>query len=326
MVSIFLKTITFYNLVQEHIRLVEERMRAQSDGHHPELGKALNYLLSSGGKRIRPAVALLAGGMVGADIDRLITLAAAIELLHTATLVHDDLIDGALFRRGNPTLNAQWSPAATILTGDYIFARAAQLAAETDSVEVMHLFAETLATIVNGEITQLFGSRYDVRRQEYFARIYAKTASMFVLATTSAAILGNTSERIKGILHSFGYEIGMAFQIVDDILDFVGEQSEVGKPIANDLRQGLITLPTIHYLELHPDDQDAAFLLGKNAFDEARLTRLVSAILDSGAIQKAMEEAEQFVHRGLDALAELPETPERLALEELARYIVHRNL
>ncbi len=321
-----MKTITFYNLVQEHIRMVEERMRAHSDGHHPELSQALNYLLSSGGKRIRPAVTLLAGGIVKADIDRLITLAAAIELLHTATLVHDDLIDGALFRRGIPTLNAQWSPAATILTGDYIFARAAQLAAETDSVEVMHMFAETLATIVNGEVTQLFTPRRKIHRQEYFARIYAKTASMFVLATTSAAILGNTSERVKEIFRGFGYEVGMAFQIVDDVLDFVGEQSEVGKPVANDLRQGLITLPMIYYLESHPDDPDVALLLSGNIYDEVRISRLVQSIQESGAIQEAMNEARQFVDRGLNALIELPETPERLALEELACYIVNRNL
>ena len=123
-------TATFFIPVQERIRQVEARMRAESNGHHPDLGAALDHLLASGGKRVRPAVALLTGGMLDADPDRLITLAAAIELLHTATLVHDDLIDGALLRRGIPTLNSQWTPAATVLTGDFIFARAAKLAAE----------------------------------------------------------------------------------------------------------------------------------------------------------------------------------------------------
>ena len=128
-------------------------MLAQADQHHPDLGVALEHLLSSGGKRVRPAVALLTGSMLGGDLDRLVTLGAAIELLHTATLVHDDLIDGSILRRGITTLNAQWMPAATVLTGDFIFARAAKLAAETNSIPVMHLFAETLAMIVNGEIT-----------------------------------------------------------------------------------------------------------------------------------------------------------------------------
>src|SRR3990170_2418606 len=143
-------------------------MRAESNGHHPDLGAALDHLLSSGGKRVRPAVALLTGGMLGADPGRLIILAAAIELLHTATLVHDDLIDGALLRRGMPTLNAHWTPAATVLTGDFIFARAARLAAETASVEVMRAFAETLSVIVNGEITQMFDHRGIPTRENYF--------------------------------------------------------------------------------------------------------------------------------------------------------------
>src|SRR3990170_2590696 len=164
-------------------------MRTQSDGHHSALGAALDHLLSSGGKRVRPAVALLTGGMLGADRDRLVTLGAAIELLHTATLVHDDLIDGALLRRGIATLNSQWTPAATVLTGDFIFARAAKLAAETNSVPVMRMFAITLATIVNGELTQLFASRGIANQENYFQRIYAKTASMFELATAASTML-----------------------------------------------------------------------------------------------------------------------------------------
>ncbi|MBE0411422.1 MAG: polyprenyl synthetase family protein, partial [Anaerolineales bacterium] len=196
---------------------------------HPDLSAALDHLLSSGGKRIRPTIALLTGGMLGAEPEKLITLASAIELLHTATLVHDDLIDGALLRRGIPTLNAKWSPAATILTGDFIFARAAKLAAETNSVEVMHLFADTLSIIVNGEITQLLANNSPINRQTYFERIHAKTASMFELATTAAAILSQTEKEIIKCLNVFGYEIGMAFQIVDDILDFTGTEKELGK-------------------------------------------------------------------------------------------------
>jgi geranylgeranyl pyrophosphate synthase len=320
-----LTTATFFIPVQEQIRLVEARMRAESNGHHPDLGAALDHLLSSGGKRVRPAVALLTGGMLGADPDRLITLAAAIELLHTATLVHDDLIDGALLRRGIPTLNAQWTPAATVLTGDFIFARAARLAAETDSVEVMRLFAETLSTIVNGEITQMFSNRGVPNRDGYYQRIYAKTASMFELATAAAAVLSPIREELIDTVRVYGYEIGMAFQITDDILDFTGEQDTVGKPVANDLRQGLITLPTINYMERHPGDPDVKFLESGNHYDENRLARLTAAIRQSEAIPESLAEARQFIHRGLDALADLPDTEERQALEDLANYIVRRH-
>lgn len=324
--STHLSQINFLTPIQEYIYLVEERMREQPDGHHPDLYSALEHLLSSGGKRVRPAVALLTGGMYGADPERLVTLGAAIELLHTATLVHDDLIDGALFRRGIATLNARWSPAATVLTGDYVFARAAKLAADTDSVEVMRLFANTLATIVSGELTQMFTSRGLISRDDYYRRIYAKTASMFVLATASAAVLSPVSDEIVKSARQVGNDIGMAFQIVDDVLDFTGEQATVGKPVASDLRQGLVTLPAIYYFEYHPEDPDVDILLSNNIYNEERIDRIVHKIRKSGAIEQAMGEAQNFINCALETLRLQPECPERLALEELAQYIIHRSL
>jgi geranylgeranyl pyrophosphate synthase len=300
-------------------------MIAQTDGYHPDLKAALEHLLSSGGKRVRPAVALLTGAMLGADVERLITLGAAIELLHTATLVHDDLIDGALLRRGIATLNASWTPAATVLTGDYVFARAAKLAAETDSVPVMRVFAETLATIVNGEITQLFSSRSLASREDYYQRIYAKTASMFELATTAAALLSDCSQETVETLRRFGNQIGMAFQIVDDILDFTAEQATMGKPVANDLRQGLITLPALYYYEAHPADPDMQQVLQGNIYNEEGMERLITAIRGSGAITQSIEEARGCIASALDMLQGQPDCLERHALADLARYVVHRN-
>jgi geranylgeranyl pyrophosphate synthase len=321
-----LTAIDFLSPVQDFIPYVEARMREQSNGHHPDLQAALDHLLDSGGKRVRPSVALLVGGMLGADQQRSITLAAAVELLHTATLVHDDLIDGALLRRGIPTLNAKWSPAATILTGDFIFARAAKLAAETGSVEIMNLFAKTLSVVVNGEITQLFSSKGLASRSDYFERIYAKTASMFELATTAPIYLCDGCEYAYDTLHRFGHEIGMAFQIVDDILDFSGAQAEMGKPVANDLRQGLVTLPALCYLEQNPDDPMMKKLLSGEIHDDQTIDELIQVICNSGAIQKAMQEARPFVERALEALAELPVGPERTALEGLAGYVIEREV
>jgi len=301
-------------------------MRAQADGHHPELNIALEYLLSSGGKRVRPAVALLIGGMLGGDPQRLVTLGAAIELLHTATLVHDDLIDGALFRRGIATLNARWSPAATVLAGDFIFARAAKLAAETESGRVIKLFAETLATIVNGEITQMFTSRGTINRDDYYRRIYAKTASMFELASTAAAYLSPVDDQAVAAARNYGYEIGMAFQIVDDVLDFTAEPGIVGKPVARDLRQGVLTLPVLCYLEKNSDDSRMYDWMNSRILDADHLDGLIDSIRASGAIQEAMEEAERYMECALAALRGQPESVERQALEELSRYVVHREL
>ena len=318
-------TSPFMPSVQDTLHEVEERMRAQAEGSHPDLAAALNHLIDAGGKRVRPMVTLLTGEMLGAETDRLLSLAAAIEMLHTATLVHDDLIDGALLRRGMATINAEWTPAATVLTGDFIFARAARLAADTNSVQVIHMFAETLTTIVNGEIAQYFTSRGIANRDDYYNRIYAKTASMFELATGAAALLSPVGDRISAAARRFGYEIGMAFQIVDDVLDFTGEQVSVGKPIASDLRQGLITLPALYFLEAHPNHPDMQSIIARNGYKDATIDRLVETIRESGAVEKAIEEAESFVERGLDALDQLPVTPERNALAELSRYIVRRS-
>ncbi len=302
-------------------------MRAQAAGYHPDLQAALDLLLSSGGKRIRPTLTLLIGRMLGAPSEKLITLAAAIELLHSATLVHDDLIDGALLRRGIPTLNSQWTPGATVLTGDFLFAQAAKLAAETENVPVIKLYAQTLTVIVNGELTQMLDSRCLVSRDDYYKRIYAKTASLFETSATSAAMIGTTDEMLIEKMRQFGYNIGTGFQIVDDILDFTGEQATVGKPVGSDLRQGLITLPTLCYLEANPDTPLAQPIRnGKCQENREQLDRLVEEIRHSPAIEAAMAEACQYIQKGLDLLRELPDLPEVKALEELARYIVQREI
>ncbi len=305
--------------------LVEERMRSQAASYNSALGAAIEHLLTSGGKRVRPAMSLLMGGLLGADSERLVTLASAIELLHTATLVHDDLIDGSLLRRGIATLNAEWSPAATVLTGDFIFAIAARQAAETESLRVMRLFSETLAIIVNGEIGQLFVGRGVASRENYDQRIFAKTASMFELATGAAAMLSPVDDEMVDQARAFGYHIGMAFQIVDDVIDFTGEQATVGKPVASDLRQGLITLPTLYYTENHPDDTDMKMLLGGNRYNGAMLERLIESIRQSEAIDQALAEARRYIDRSQEILAQFPAGSEHDALEELSYYILQRN-
>jgi geranylgeranyl pyrophosphate synthase len=322
-----LSSITFFTSVQDQLQFVEVRIREQAgEEHHPDLRSALEHLLSAGGKRIRPTLGLLVGNMLGAPEEKLITLGAAVELLHTATLVHDDLIDGALLRRGMPTLNARWSPAATVLTGDFLFARAAKLAAETNYLPLMKLFAETLGTIVNGELTQMFSARGIIERDNYYNRIYAKTASLFEMAALSAAMVATEAEDVRASMKAFGYEVGMAFQIVDDILDFTGEQSAVGKPIGSDLLNGLVTLPALYYAEANPDNEDILSLPQGGWKDTERVQRLVDSICQSEAIGLSMDEARDAIRRALKALSDAPISPEREALENLAKFIVDRKI
>jgi geranylgeranyl pyrophosphate synthase len=327
MESIRLNTnVSFFTTIQEDIAVVEALMRAQTDGYHSDLKAALDLILKSGGKRIRPNMTLIIGSMLGGPKNRLITLAAAIELLHTATLVHDDLIDGSLLRRGVPTLNSQWTPGATVLTGDFLFACAARLAAETDSVPVMKLFSRTLAVIVNGEISQMFNDRCVADHNLYLKRIYAKTASLFETSSCSAALISTEDQSIIEHMRKYGYEIGVAFQIIDDILDFTGEQATVGKPVGSDLHMGLITLPTIHYLEENPSDPDAQLLLSGKCLNIEQVERLIYAIRNSKAINRAHAEAKEYVERGLKELDSIPLCAERQSLSDLARYIVEREI
>jgi geranylgeranyl pyrophosphate synthase len=322
-----LTTADIFMPIQADLQAVEARMReAALTNQNPALTSALEHLLDSGGKRVRPAVALFSSRLFNADPAAAVSLAAAIEMLHTATLVHDDLIDGSLLRRGLPTLNAQWTPGATVLTGDFLFARAAELAAQTGSVRVMGVFARTLMTIVNGEINQMFVGRGQASRDEYLQRIYAKTASLFAVAAEAAAILSEADEHAVAAMRRYGREVGIAFQIMDDILDFTGDQARLGKPVGSDLRQGLFTLPVLCYLEHYPDDRDVGALLNGRSGDPDRIDRIVRAVRASGAINQALAEARGYVDRAVESLSMAPDNEHRQSLSDLAAYFVSRNV
>lgn len=312
--------------IQHGIEAVERTMLTTADDYNGDLKSALSILLSSGGKRIRPRIILLLGSIFNANRETLVTLASAIELLHTATLVHDDLIDGALLRRGVPTLNSKWSAAATVLTGDFIFASAAFLAAKTESIEVMAIFSKTLMTIVNGEVNQLFESRCNTSREDYYRRIYAKTASLFETSSYTSAIISQVSDQQKEKLRKFGYELGMAFQIVDDVLDYSGDQSVVGKPVGGDLRQGLVTLPLLYYIQSNPLDKGVQeFLQGNCSQNDESIDRLIQSISTSSAIEQSLKEAEQFSQRALHLISDLPSSPEKDELIQLTESSVLRK-
>lgn len=316
----------FITPVQDGIREVEHLMRAQAgNDHHPDLRAALEHLLMAGGKRVRPTIVFLAGNLFDAPHDKLVTLGAAVEMLHTATLVHDDLIDGSLLRRGIPTLNARWSPAATVLTGDFLFGRAAKLSAETDYLPLMKLFAETLTVIVNGELTQMFAAKGIIERKNYYTRIYAKTASLFEMSALAATMIGTDDEDARSAMKTYGYEVGMAFQIMDDVLDFTGEQATIGKPVGSDLLNGLVTLPAIYYAESHPDNAEVKLLADGGWGNTDKMEALVKSIQTSNSIRYAIDEAIEHVEKGLEAIQPYQDSPEYESLAGLARYIVDRN-
>ena len=197
-----------------------------------------------GGKVVRPTLTLLCGSFYDYDLTLLQPMATATELMHIATLVHDDAIDSADTRRGHATINSIWGLDLAILAGDFLFARAGEFSARTGNIRVVTLFSQTLGIIARGEVKQALSAfRLDQTFEQYIERVAAKTAALFMLATESGSMLGGAPETSVHILHDYGYNLGIAFQIVDDILDFVGNAKEVGKPVGADLAQGTVTLP-----------------------------------------------------------------------------------
>lgn len=317
-------TIPWIEPVRPGMQAVEARLRLALTGENVLLTAAIDGLLQAGGKRVRPALCLLSAGIFDVDFDCAVAVAAGIELLHTATLVHDDLIDGASIRRGTPTLNTKWEPDAAVLAGDYMFARAANLVLQAGDLKVMELFVKTLTIVLNGEIAQRF-SRWRIDRQEYLQRIYAKTAAMFVLAVQTPALLAQAGGDVLGIASEYGRTVGMAFQIVDDILDIAGSVEQVGKPIGSDLCQGLFTLPVIIYAETHPDDPDLAALLQERDGNQQAVGRLIEKVHKTGAVEAALDEARQLAVRGQSVLARLPDSEYVLGMSALAETVVKRR-
>ncbi len=312
-------------LVWPQLDQVEQTLVNLPDIEPPELRNAVMIIVRSGGKRLRPLMVLLTAAMFGHLDRRTVDLASAVEMLHTATLVHDDLIDGSLMRRGTSTLNATWTPAATVLTGDYLFATAAGLAARTDDPRVIRTFADTLGVIVAGELSQQFTDwTRRSTREDYYARIYAKTASMFILVAKAAGMIGGAREEQLSALVEYGLNFGLAFQIVDDVLDFVAEPEEVGKPVGNDLRSGLITLPAICYREANPSDNDINCAL-QGTCDQVTYDRLVERIRESDAIASSLNEASTHIERAKLALETFPNNEYRTALYNLTDYALERS-
>lgn len=312
-------------LVAADLRAVETKMRADEAGIFPPLAEAFQTLIGSGGKRLRPAIALLATRVFAPISNKALALAAAVETLHTATLVHDDVIDNATLRRGNPTLNASWTAGATVLAGDFLFARAAAFAAETGHLRVISLFADTLQVICQGELRQLAARRqWDQPKDAYYERIYAKTASLFTAAAEGGALLGGADEPAVAALRTFGYNLGMAFQIVDDILDFTSAAEILGKPAGSDLRQGTVTLPLFYFMQETPDRSALlAQLQARN--DDAFLDDLIAEIARSPAIGRAFDEAAHFSAQAQAALAPLPPSDASDALGQLAASALERR-
>ena len=314
-----------YECVQADLDQVKDHLRSISKVDFPWLAEQLGYVVRSGGKRIRPALTLLAGKFYNYNLEYLLPMAASVEVMHTATLVHDDAIDKSAVRRGTPTVYKLWGEETSVLLGDYLFARAGIFVADTKNPRVIKLFSQTLATITSGELNQLLSAfNPEQTRQQYFSRISGKTASLFSLATESGAILSEAPEKSVKALEEYGYNLGIAFQIVDDILDFTGNEEKLGKPIGSDLAQGTLTLPAILIMERYPADNPIKILFA-NKDKEKNLKLAIEMVRSSSIAKDCYEVASEYHEKACQCLKPLPENTSRQALISLADYVINRK-
>jgi heptaprenyl diphosphate synthase len=310
--------------ISRDLEEVRETITRCTATDNADVHAAIGQLLSAGGKMLRPAFVLLASRFGNPDRSRIIRIGAAVEMLHMATLVHDDIIDSAPFRRGVATLNATRGPRTAVLVGDWLFASCFTLIADIARTENARALSLMVARICASEIGQS-ADRFVVHtsRRRYLRRITGKTAALFALAFYVGAVESGCTGEICARLRRLGYCLGICFQIVDDILDFSPAAAQIGKPTGSDLRHGVLTLPTI--LALRSDDGSLAKILSRGVLSRRAATRASRMIAVRGGIEAARDEAEVYTRRARRELSRLAAVPAAAALEEIAERLLHRT-
>ncbi|MYA50952.1 MAG: polyprenyl synthetase family protein [Chloroflexi bacterium] len=285
----------------------------------------VSHVVEGGGKLVRPTITLLAGALRAGEEERIVKMATAVELLHIASLIHDDTVDHSEKRRGRATVSRLWGDDMAVLLGDYVFAASATFVCDTGNIRVVRRFAETIMELARGELTERI-SKHDWSQTsaDYERRIYDKTASLICTAAESGGVLSGAPEEETQALRSFGYNVGMAFQIVDDVLDFTSSEEELGKPVGNDLLQGTLTLPALLFAAAHPNEA-VVRRLRDGSRDENDLTAMVELVRNSSAIDETMAQLEGYRNAARAAVATLPDARARRSLDALVDYLAQRR-
>jgi len=317
-----------FDLVRTDLQKVEEEFGQQSVSSVPAITEIGQYLQVSGGKRLRPALVLLSSRLCGYDGRSATRLAAVVELIHTATLVHDDVIDEADIRRGRPSTNSRWGNHMSVLAGDWLYMQAFNIALAERNFNILELLIGLTQVMVEGELLQLTLLRkLNVTEDEYFELSYRKTACLFSASLRLGALLGRRSEEEEMKLGSYGINLGLAFQLVDDILDFTSSEEKLGKPIGSDLREGKVTLPLIYALrDCRPEEaRKASRVLEERGFHSVQFDEILELIERYGALRAAREKAREFAEQARSSLDGFPDSPYRGALRSLPDFIVERE-
>jgi heptaprenyl diphosphate synthase len=313
-----------YSFLNTDLAVIENELELTIQAKHPLLRQAGLHLLQAGGKRIRPVFVLLSGKFGDYKIEKIKNVAVALELIHMASLVHDDVIDNAELRRGKPTIKAKWDNRIAMYTGDYIFARSLELITKLDNVEAHKILAHTIVEVCKGEIEQIKDKfNFEQNLRCYLRRIKRKTALLIAVSCQLGAIAANVPKEIHKKLYLFGYYAGMAFQITDDILDFTSTEKELGKPVGSDLMQGNITLPVLFAME-KSELRDEIMKISEDMHPSAAKP-IITKIKQSDAIQKSMMVSELYLQKAFRVLEQLPDNKAKETLYKIAKFIGKRK-
>jgi octaprenyl-diphosphate synthase len=313
-----------HNLLEKDLAAVDALIEAQLHSTVPLIKQLSDYIIQSGGKRLRPMVALLSARSLQGPLQPSITVAVWIELIHTATLLHDDVVDASEKRRGKATAHTLFGNAASILVGDFIYTRAFQLMMELQSLPLLKLMAKTTHQIAEGEVLQL--TRYydaTLTEVDYWQIIDYKTASLFAAAAQSGALLTETTTTQQQALQAYGYQLGRAFQLVDDWLDYQAQHATFGKNVGDDLQEGKLTLPLLHALQQAPAEQSSQIrqaIEQRNGRDS--LSTVCAVMQQCGSLDYVKRCAEAAIAKAIESLHDLPVTPYRQALAGLASSVL----
>ena len=290
------------------------------------VNQVAEYIIDSGGKRLRPALVLLTAGAMGFDGEASHVLAAVVEFIHTATLLHDDVVDESDLRRGRDTANALFGNAASVLVGDFLYSRAFQMMVELGQMRVMQVLSDATNIIAEGEVLQLMNCHNaDLNEQDYLHVIRYKTAKLFEAAARLGAILGGVDTGQERAFAAYGMHLGTAFQLIDDVLDYSGDMSEIGKNLGDDLAEGKPTLPLLYVLQQGDASQSA---LVRSAIEHGGLQQfdaILTAVRTSGALDYTRQRAREESQRALSMLSGVPDSPYRKHLVNLAQFAVDRS-
>lgn len=316
------------NIIGEELILVEQQFRKDLESDVPLIRKVGEYVLSSGGKRVRPALLLLAARLCGYTGDKAVPLASVVEFIHTATLLHDDVVDSATLRRGIASANTLWGNEASVLVGDFLFSKSFSLMVGVGSLDILRILSDATTIIAEGEVMQLLCTgEIDLTEEQYINVVRSKTAILMSAACEAGAVLGAVSAQQQQALADFGMDLGIAFQMMDDTLDYIATEEEFGKSIGHDLEEGKITLPLIHTLRLCTADERAAIeaVIDKDEMSLDEFRHISGLVKQYGGITYTTDAAKRYISSCIAHLDRFEAGLVRDAMSQLAEYVVTRS-